>query len=116
MRLLVDANVAYRLVAVLQKVGHDVLSILETSPNITDEEVIRLALKEKRTIVTCDKDFGELIFKKGLAHRGIILLRVRDERFQTQAKLLQKFFSKHSTKEIQEHFWVLTDSDSRVRS
>jgi predicted nuclease of predicted toxin-antitoxin system len=42
-----------------------------------DEEVLEIAMKEERILITFDKDFGELAFKKGLpAACGIILFRV----------------------------------------
>jgi predicted nuclease of predicted toxin-antitoxin system len=27
-------------------------------------------------VVTTDKDFGELVFRQGLAHHGVVLLRL----------------------------------------
>lgn len=45
---------------------------------ISDEQVLALAVSESRLLVTVDKDFGELAFRRRLpAESGIILLRVR---------------------------------------
>ena len=42
--------------------GHDVLSAIERNPRATDEEILALAIEERRILVTEDKDFGELVF------------------------------------------------------
>jgi predicted nuclease of predicted toxin-antitoxin system len=41
-----------------------------------DEEAIKIATEKHRILITLDKDFGELVFKKGKKCRGIILLRI----------------------------------------
>ena len=52
--------------------GHDVLSALEKNPRATDEELLALAMEERRILVTEDKDFGELVFVRRLPHPCII--------------------------------------------
>ena len=54
--------------------GHDVLSALEMAPDATDEELLALANKQQRTIITEDKDFGELVFVRRLPHPCIVRL------------------------------------------
>ena len=54
--------------------GHDVLSALEGNPRATDEELLALATEEQRTIITEDKDFGELVFVRRLPHPCIVRL------------------------------------------
>ncbi len=61
----------------LQKSGHDVVWIRTASPGISDMEVLSRAQKEKRIVITFDKDFGELAFKqKHPAVSGVILFRI----------------------------------------
>ena len=110
MRLLLDANISARIVAPLKALGHDVISQLQENPNASDEAILRRAHAEQFTVITYDKDFGELVFKHEAGHCGIILLRTRDESYSTQIKILEDFLSRHAVKEIQEHFWVLTES------
>ena len=54
--------------------GHDVLTITERDPRASDEEILALATEEQRTIITEDKDFGELIFLRKLPHPCVIRL------------------------------------------
>lgn len=79
MKLLADENVPMESVRVLQKAGFDVKAVGVEFPSITDEEVLQNALEEDRTLVTLDKDYGELVFKHGFKPKGgVIFLRLRN--------------------------------------
>lgn len=76
MRLIADENLPSLLVETLRGRGHDVLWVKEAAPSINDVEVLALATTQKRTLITFDKDFGELVHRLGLnAPFGIILFR-----------------------------------------
>jgi len=77
MRLCANENVPGDCVVRLRQDGHDVLWIRETAPGIPDLFVLARALDEDRLLITFDKDFGELIFRRGAkASRGIILFHI----------------------------------------
>ncbi len=77
MRLLVDENVPGPLVRALVEAGSDVSWIRTVSPGISDKEVLALAMKEERILLTFDKDFGEIARSERLPSKcGVILLRV----------------------------------------
>ena len=56
----------------LAELGHDVLSALEIAPHASDEALLALANDEQRVLITEDKDFGELVYLRGLPHPCII--------------------------------------------
>ncbi|HXC03621.1 MAG TPA: DUF5615 family PIN-like protein [Bacteroidia bacterium] len=61
----------------LRQNGHDVVMIGLDFKGITDQEVIALANLQKRTILTFDADYGELIFKHNRKpEEGVIFLRL----------------------------------------
>ena len=97
----------------LKEMGHDVVSQLQKNPNAADEDILQQAHQEQWVVITYDKDFGELVFKHEAGHFGVILLRTRNEAYSTQLNILKEFFSRHAVTEIQEHFWVLTESVAR---
>lgn len=77
MKLLANENIPAALTRSLRAAGHDVNWVSEISPGITDTQVIELAIQQDRILVTFDKDFGELAFRRSLpATCGIILLRL----------------------------------------
>jgi predicted nuclease of predicted toxin-antitoxin system len=60
----------------LRGAGHDVLYIAEFAASLSDVEVMALASREGRLLLTADKDFGELVFRRGQAVPGLVLLRI----------------------------------------
>lgn len=76
MRLLVNENIPVASVAVLREAGHDVASITEDSPGISDEAVMQRAHADDRIVVTFDRDYGELLFRRRLpTPAGVLYLR-----------------------------------------
>jgi predicted nuclease of predicted toxin-antitoxin system len=78
-RWLADECVAAPLVAFLRTGGHDVLYVAESAAGLSDSDVIALALREKRLLLTEDKDFGDLVFRRERAIPGVVLMRIASE-------------------------------------
>ena len=47
----------------LRNNSYNVVSIQETAPGISDEDVLKIAIDNRYIILTFDKDYGELIFR-----------------------------------------------------
>lgn len=60
----------------LKAAGHDVIWAGDWLEDPGDEEILALAYKEGRILVTLDKDFGELVVVREQAHAGMIRLVV----------------------------------------
>ena len=80
LRLLLDENIGKRVVTALRESGYDVASVLEDAPGSTDTDVLKRARKEKRILVTLDKDFGALIFRDSESYVGVLFLRLQNRR------------------------------------
>lgn len=76
MRWLADECVPASLVAFLRAAGHDVLYVSEAAAGLSDPDVIALALRENRLLLTEDKDFGDLVFRRERAVPGVVLMRI----------------------------------------
>ena len=74
MKLLLDACVWKGAQGELRAAGHDVTWAGDWPPGAPDSEVLSRAHSENRTLVTLDKDFGELTVLAGASHCGIIRL------------------------------------------
>ena len=72
--------------------GHDVRSIYDENPGLSDDDVLLWAERENRVLVTNDKDFGELVFRDQRSHAGVILLRLGDERPANKKAVLERLF------------------------
>jgi predicted nuclease of predicted toxin-antitoxin system len=76
MKFLADENLPLSTVKSLQEKDIDIISIRNFGYGLEDKEVIRIAVRERRVLITLDKDFGEMVFRRAKKCRGIILLRV----------------------------------------
>ncbi|MBI5621038.1 DUF5615 family PIN-like protein [Candidatus Gottesmanbacteria bacterium] len=114
MKFLADENIALAVVEHLRTLGHDVVSITELSPGVSDANVLLKALEERRILVTSDTDFGELVYHVGQKHTGIILLRLYDQRNANKIRVLKKFLKQH-TSDLPEAFVVVTEKSVRIR-
>jgi predicted nuclease of predicted toxin-antitoxin system len=76
MKFVADESVDAPIYKALRNAGHEVMAIVEMSPGITDEAVLQVAFDNFAILITQDKDFGELSFRLGKPHHGIILLRL----------------------------------------
>lgn len=77
MKLLANENFPYKSIYYLRAKGYDILSIGMDNPSIKDSEVMTIAINEERTILTFDKDYGELIFRYNYKpEKGVIYLRL----------------------------------------
>ncbi len=75
MKFLADESCDFGIVRVLRQTGHDVSAVVEISPALEDSEVIKLALDEKRILLTEDKDFGQLVYAHGQKIHAVVLIR-----------------------------------------
>lgn len=99
----------------LQSLGHDVLSIYDASPGVTDSEIVERAWRERRIIITNDKDFGEKIFRERRRHHGVILLRLNDERSNQKIAALEQLLNSYHDS-IEDKFVVVTERQVRFAS
>lgn len=77
LRILANENVPGEAVEALRHEGYDVVWIRTYAPGSTDEAILAQAQTESRVLMTFDKDFGEMAFRRGLrASIGIILFRI----------------------------------------
>jgi len=109
-----DENVESQIVEYLRLSGNDVVYITEISPGATDNTVLELAKKEKRILITNDKDFGEIVFLQRKATAGIVLMRFDNEDSSVKIASLKTLLNKYN-KKMANHFVVIDEERIRIR-
>ncbi len=112
--LLADENIDQRLVSSLRLAGISVYSVAELSPGITDEEVMKLSENLGALILTDDKDFGEIVFRKQRSCPGIVLLRLIGVDYSHKADQVIQVIDKCGS-EMTGKFVVITEETVRMR-
>jgi predicted nuclease of predicted toxin-antitoxin system len=112
MRFLVDECTGPAVARWLADQGHDAFSVFDEAPGIPDEEVIRRAYEERRTLITNDKDFGEKVYREDYPHCGVILLRLDNERSDNKIAVLRDLLSEYRDR-LADRFVVATQEQVR---
>lgn len=114
MKFLADENFPRPALEALRQAGWDVLSIAGSCPGISDDEVIAVCADQERVLLTFDKDFGELVFRRGLsAASGVVLFRITPETPEDAAALALALVE--SQPNLAGTFCVVTRDRIRVR-
>ena len=106
----VDAPVAYR----LRDDGHTVTCVWELEPGVSDEAVLAQANHDEAILITADKDFGELVFRLGRAHNGILLIRLAGLSLDRKADIVSEAVREHGG-DMATAFTVVTRALVRLR-
>ena len=113
MRFLVDESRGPAVARWFVEQGHDVVSVYSQMRGANDDHVIQFAIEQERILITNDKDFGDLIFRQTRIHKGVILLRLEDERTENKIRALERLLGDFST-QIGENFVVVGKKGIRI--
>jgi len=109
-----DEGVDQEIVAALRAEGHEVLYVAEMYPGISDDAVLDLANSTSRILITCDKDFGELVFRQRRVHHGVMLIRLHGQSTNTKAQTVEAAVSDFGD-QLSNAFSVLSSGTVRIR-
>ena len=94
---------------------YSVNSIQETHQGLSDEEVIKIAKDENLTILTFDRDYGELIFRYAIANPpAVVYFRFKGTDPQFVGRLLHDLLTDAKI-EIKNAFTVIDQNSIRQR-
>ena len=76
MRFIADENFPLPSVRRLAEAGHDVSAVIRDTPGAPDDDILARAAQQGRIVLTFDRDFGELIFRRNLpSPPGVVYFR-----------------------------------------
>jgi predicted nuclease of predicted toxin-antitoxin system len=112
MRFLIDESTGPIVARWLREQGHEVFSVYEEARGTNDDDLIQKAFVENWILVTNDKDFGEKVYRERRPHKGVVLLRLEDERGASKIKTLQRLLERYSER-LADNFVVVTETRAR---
>lgn len=90
LRFLSDENVSPRVVSFLREHGCDVLDVKEEGWLGTDDcSLLRRAWRDKRVVISHDRDFGRLAIAQEEPCHGIVYIRLRNQRSSNVIRSLE---------------------------
>jgi len=112
MRFLVDECTGPAVARWLRERRHEVFSVYEEARGMDDEEIIQRAFTENRFLITNDKDFGEKVYRDRWPHKGIILLRLDNERAENKIEAVRRLLTGYADR-LAGQFVVVTETTVR---
>lgn len=109
-----DESVDMQIVEKLRKDGYQIIYITEIAQGKSDEYVLNLANEESAILITIDKDFGELVFRRSFVSNGVILIRLAGLPQTTKLKIISAAIKEHLS-EIPNSFTVISPGSIRIR-
>ena len=114
LKLIVDVGVGKEVERWLLNQGYDIKSVREMDPRMSDRKILKMAVSEKRVVVTMDKDFGELVYNSGMPHAGVLLLRLEEAVSDEKVKIVEKILEEYSDRLLNK-FCVFKGGILRIR-
>ena len=114
MNFVADEGVDWPIVAHLRQLGHLVWYVAEMSPRISDNEVLSQANSQQAIVLTCDKDFGEMVFRQNAAFHGVVLMRLHGLTPEQKIDVVKKTVLQYGL-QLANAFTVITPTKIRIR-
>ena len=112
MKFLVDECTGPSVASWLRDCGHEVFSVYEDARGAEDDIILQKAFEENWVLITNDKDFGDKVYRNGQLHKGVILLRLENERAASKIKVLSHLLEKYIDR-LPNAFVVVTEKQVR---
>jgi predicted nuclease of predicted toxin-antitoxin system len=115
MRFLANENFPYPSIRLIRERGYEVISIGETQGGIADPQVLAFAVAEGLTILTFDRDYGELLFRYRITPPPAVVYFRNKGASPTDAAHLLFALLENPTIQLLGHFTVIDEQNVRQR-
>jgi predicted nuclease of predicted toxin-antitoxin system len=114
LKFLIDVGVGTSVDKWLRENGHDAISVRDVDSRAKDRDILQLAVREARMVITMDKDFGELVYSSGLGHSGVLILRLDDATSEEKVDVVKAILREFAAS-IENKFCVYQNGKLRIR-
>lgn len=113
MRFHVDECLSPALAAWLRSLGHNAVSQHDVGKSELDPAVLARAVAEDRVLITRDNDFGELVYRDRMEHRGVLTLRFAEESPEALAEQLRGLMTSPNVDKLRNRITTMDESGLR---
>jgi predicted nuclease of predicted toxin-antitoxin system len=116
LKIKVDENIGRSGMNLLREAGHDVMTVLEQGlSGAADEAIFAICASERRTLVTLDRDFGQVPRFPPKRAAGIVVLELGAPATTTLLQSrLREFLTLASTRPVEGELWIVEAGRVRV--
>ncbi len=114
LKFILDAGVGHKVLQLLIEQDYDAISVINLNPSMPDVDILFIAEQEGRMVITMDKDFGELVYRSGKNHQGVLLLRLEGATGEEKVTIVQQILLSFAD-QIEGCFCVFQNGKLRIR-
>jgi predicted nuclease of predicted toxin-antitoxin system len=115
MKFLLDQDVYASTGRLLTSLGHDVVPAAKIGlSQAADEQLLEVAGWESRILVTRDRDYGNLVFVKGI-RVGVLYLRMLPSTQEAVHRELERVLTSYPEQDLRQHFIGIEPGGHRIR-
>ncbi len=115
MKFLIDQDVYAVTARFLNGLGHEVIQAAQAGlSRAGDEQLLEFAQEQRLILVTRDRDFGALVFAKGLGS-GVLYLRMLPSTQDAVHGELEKILNIYPEQDLMKSFVVVEPDGYRIR-
>ena len=107
-------SVDRQIVDALRDAGYTVEYVAELAPGTADPDVLERANRDASVLLTGDKGFGELVFRRRRQNRGVVSFRLSGLTQRGKATIVVEAFADRAA-DFPGCFSVVTETGVRVR-
>ncbi len=96
----------------LRDQNHEVFSVYDEAPGLDDESIVQKACLKNWILIKNDKDFSDKIYRDRRPHKGVVFLRLRNERAANKIAALHGLLKGHANS-LAGRFVVVTETQVR---
>jgi predicted nuclease of predicted toxin-antitoxin system len=114
---LADENISPETADYLESLGYSCYSLRREGPwRLPDHEIVALAKRQDRIILTHDLDFGDIYYSAESGQVGILVLRLRQQTVEEVNDVLHRFLQSGalSEQQLKRSLVILSEATYRV--
>ncbi|MBI4163668.1 MAG: DUF5615 family PIN-like protein [Candidatus Aenigmarchaeota archaeon] len=116
-KFLIDQNISPKTLSFLKDLGFDAKGLADFGlGGKEDEEIFGVAEREGRTVITFDKDFGEIYYFSEGKKVSVIVLYLDDQTHENVNAILKKFLENTDLEPIKNKLVILYKDRIRLAS
>lgn len=112
MQFLVDECAGPKVADWLREQQHEVFSVFDEARGADDGMILDNAFAGNWILITADKDFSEMVYRQSLPHKGVIFIRLDDQRAVAKISALKSLLANYA-EQLADHFVVVTETKVR---
>jgi predicted nuclease of predicted toxin-antitoxin system len=111
-----DENMPTALAALLRQEGHDVTDVVgENLAGEEDRPVLKAATTEGRILMSYDLDFADIRHYPPGSHAGIVVFRLRDQRWATLQTPVRRLLAGRKLEDLEQGLAIVDETRIRCK-